>query len=110
MFAFSESQLERDYLVSQHPEGLVVKSRDEDSLDRLGETLRALAAEFGTEMPVIGEWKEEVVRGEMHFDLSALGARDYVLSDREARANGCVFGAVAGERLASSCEKVRKLA
>ncbi len=109
LFLESEyTQYTKEYLLSRMPEGIFVTGNNEDAIDGLGKLVAGLNSEFGIGIPIAGKYFEEVVRGEMRHDMDGWGARNYIVIDKEARANECQNCAIDAAKLASICEEIAK--
>lgn len=98
-------------LAGQMPEGVVVSDDgiDEDRMDAFGSELKRMMDKTGMVVEVIGSYHEDISRGEMHGEMTAWGARDYMLVDKEARNNGIPYAAIDLEKLALICGEIEKL-
>lgn len=90
------------------PDGIYAKGNDENGFDAVGELLGMLNDRFGVRVLLAGDYLDEVVRGEMRYDMKSFGARDYVVVDATVRVNGCTKCSIDNERLLKACDEIDK--
>jgi hypothetical protein len=90
------------------PEGIYVKGNNENGFDAIGDLFDMLNDKFGVRVLLAGDYLDEIVRGEMHYDMKSFGARDYVVIDASVRTDGCTKCSIDNERLLKACDEIDK--
>ena len=71
--------------------------------------MSAVEERTNVQIPVVGRYHDEIRRGELRSDMTAWGARDFIVADAEVRECGWQCGRIDEARLGAFVDEVMKL-